>query len=207
MGLPTARNRWSTPAVGVPLRGGYDVAVTLRFLEGGDPWQSKVPHHLRHMSADNEELHKAYEEGIEVAKSWLGRSTRSTSNGEGGPGSRLQTEHSPIDGDVPSASSRRAPARTSGRGRRGEGGVPRVGEPPVAGAGRDHAQGRRPDHRASQRARGAHGDGGRQEPARGARRRRGDGRPDPLLRQGDGGARRLRARRCGDRLAAASTTT
>ena len=37
-----------------------------------------------------------------------------------------------------------------------------------------------------------HGDRGRQEPDRGARRGRGVGRPDPLLRADDGGQRRLR---------------
>ena len=65
------------PAVGVPLRGGYDVAVTLRFLEGGDPWQTRVPHHYATMSADNEELHEAVRAGIEDAKSWLGQRSRS----------------------------------------------------------------------------------------------------------------------------------
>src|SRR4051812_42351234 len=29
-------------SVGVPRRGGYNVAVTLRFLEGGDPWLSRA---------------------------------------------------------------------------------------------------------------------------------------------------------------------
>ena len=54
--------------------------------------------------------------------------------------------------------------------------------------------GRRAHLRAPDGVRGAHGDRGRQEPPRGARRGRGSGRPDPLLRRRLRAQRRLRPR-------------
>ena len=62
----------------------------------------------------------------------------------------------------------------------------RVGSPRVAGAGPDPAQGRRRDGGPAVRPRGAHGLRGRQEPARGARRRPGDRRADPVELRRDG---------------------
>jgi hypothetical protein len=38
------------------------------------------------MSADNEELHKLYDQGIEKAKSWLGQKHQLFVNGEGRDG-------------------------------------------------------------------------------------------------------------------------
>jgi len=50
------------------------------------------------MSADNEELHQAYEKGIDVAKSWLGQQHPFYVNGEARTGSGYKTATSPIDG-------------------------------------------------------------------------------------------------------------
>jgi 1-pyrroline-5-carboxylate dehydrogenase len=52
------------------------------------------------MSADNEELHAAYEQGIETAKSWLGQKHPFHVNGEDRWGDGLDEERSPIDRDV-----------------------------------------------------------------------------------------------------------
>ena len=52
------------------------------------------------MSADNEELHKAYERGIEVARSWLGQKHPLYVNGEAREGSGHRAVSSPIDGTV-----------------------------------------------------------------------------------------------------------
>ncbi|MGH2660552.1 MAG: hypothetical protein ACRDHS_13060, partial [Actinomycetota bacterium] len=52
------------------------------------------------MSADNEELHKAYDRGIEVARSWLGQRHPFSVNGEPREGSGHKAEVSPIDKDV-----------------------------------------------------------------------------------------------------------
>ncbi len=50
------------------------------------------------MSADNEDLHKGYEEGIEVARSWLGQKHPLYVNGEARWGSGTKEARSPIDG-------------------------------------------------------------------------------------------------------------
>ena len=52
------------------------------------------------MSADNEELHKAYDRGIEVARSWLGQKHPFYVNGEARQGSGVKEERSPIDQDL-----------------------------------------------------------------------------------------------------------
>jgi 1-pyrroline-5-carboxylate dehydrogenase len=52
------------------------------------------------MSADSEELHKAYEQGIEVAKSWLGRKHPLYVNGEAREGSGHKEVRSPIDAEI-----------------------------------------------------------------------------------------------------------
>jgi 1-pyrroline-5-carboxylate dehydrogenase len=52
------------------------------------------------MSADNEELHAAYDHGIEVAKSWLGQKHPFYVNGEERWGEGVDEERSPIDHDV-----------------------------------------------------------------------------------------------------------
>jgi 1-pyrroline-5-carboxylate dehydrogenase len=52
------------------------------------------------MSADNEELHAAYERGVEVARSWLGQKHPFYVNGEERWGEGLDEERSPIDRDV-----------------------------------------------------------------------------------------------------------
>lgn len=52
------------------------------------------------MSADNEELHAAYEEGIQAATSWLGQEHRFYVNGEAREGEGYDEERSPIDRDI-----------------------------------------------------------------------------------------------------------
>jgi 1-pyrroline-5-carboxylate dehydrogenase len=52
------------------------------------------------MSADNEELHKLYDQGIEVARSWLGQKHSLYVNGQAREGSGHKGAHSPIDGAV-----------------------------------------------------------------------------------------------------------
>lgn len=52
------------------------------------------------MSADNEELHKLYDQGIEIATSWLGQKHPLYVNGEAREGSGHKEARSPIDGRV-----------------------------------------------------------------------------------------------------------
>jgi 1-pyrroline-5-carboxylate dehydrogenase len=52
------------------------------------------------MSADNEELHDAYERGLETAKSWLGQKHPFYVNGEAREGEGYDEERSPIDRDM-----------------------------------------------------------------------------------------------------------
>jgi 1-pyrroline-5-carboxylate dehydrogenase len=52
------------------------------------------------MSADNEELHAAYERGIETAQSWLGQKHPFYVNGEAREGETYDEERSPIDRDI-----------------------------------------------------------------------------------------------------------
>ena len=52
------------------------------------------------MSADNEELHKGYEEGIEEAKEELGRFHPAVVNGEERQGDGSYELRSPIDQDI-----------------------------------------------------------------------------------------------------------
>jgi 1-pyrroline-5-carboxylate dehydrogenase len=52
------------------------------------------------MSADNEELHKLYDEGIEKARSWLGQKHPLFVDGEARDGSGYKQARSPIDGAV-----------------------------------------------------------------------------------------------------------
>jgi 1-pyrroline-5-carboxylate dehydrogenase len=52
------------------------------------------------MSADNEELHELYDQGIEKARSWLGQKHQLFVNGQGRDGSGFKEARSPIDGTV-----------------------------------------------------------------------------------------------------------
>jgi 1-pyrroline-5-carboxylate dehydrogenase len=52
------------------------------------------------MSADNEDLHNAYEHGIETARSWLGQQHPFFVNGEAREGEGYDEERSPIDRDI-----------------------------------------------------------------------------------------------------------
>jgi 1-pyrroline-5-carboxylate dehydrogenase len=52
------------------------------------------------MSADNEELHRLYDQGIETARSWLGKDHPLYVNGEAREGSGYKDTRSPIDGTL-----------------------------------------------------------------------------------------------------------
>src|SRR5438309_1830480 len=52
------------------------------------------------MSADNEELHAAYEKGAETARSWLGQKHPFFVNGEAREGDGYAEERSPIDSEI-----------------------------------------------------------------------------------------------------------
>jgi 1-pyrroline-5-carboxylate dehydrogenase len=52
------------------------------------------------LSADNEELHTAYEQGIDTAKSWLGQQHSFYVNGEARQGEGHDEERSPVDHDI-----------------------------------------------------------------------------------------------------------
>src|SRR5690349_16802134 len=52
------------------------------------------------MSADDPELHAAYEAGVETARSWLGQKHPFYVNGEAREGEGYDEERSPIDRDV-----------------------------------------------------------------------------------------------------------
>ena len=144
------------------------------------------------LSADNEDLQRAYDEAAERVRSELGKDYPVIVNGEerwtrgavrGALAHRQGHRHRPL-------LSGRALGRQ--RCRRGREGVPAgMGSDRVAGA-RAHPAGRRRRHGGpSVRPRRDDGLRGGQEPARGARRRPGDGRADPLELRRDGEARRL----------------
>ena len=78
------------------------------------------------------------------------------------------------------------------RGRRSAGRPAGLGRGALARAPRDRPSRGRVHQRPPDGVLRRHGDRGRQEPDRGARRGRGVGRPPPLLRPDDGGQRRLR---------------
>jgi len=72
------------------------------------------------MTADNDDLHKAYDEGIEVARSWLGQKHPLFVDGEAREGSGYKAAHSPIHGSSPprrrhSTRGRTAPGKTASR--------------------------------------------------------------------------------------------
>jgi len=52
------------------------------------------------MAADSDELHKAFDEGLEIATSWLGKSHPFYVNGEARWNKDVAVEHSPIDRDL-----------------------------------------------------------------------------------------------------------
>ena len=155
------------------------------------------------MSADNEELQAAYDAAAERAKAELGKTYPVDRERRGALARRdlrraLADRQGHPDREV-------LPGDHAGRRRRGRGrqGVPaRVGPDGLEGARADPAQRRRHHGGAGLRPRRPDGLRGRQEPARGARRRAGDRRADPLELRRDGEARRVphadeRARRGG----------
>ena len=150
--------------------------VTRRSRRGGPMAEQGFRITYATLTADNEELHEVYDHGIEVARSWLGEKHPSFVDGEAREG-RGTRPRSPIDRD-PDRQVRARDARgRARRGRRGQAAFP-TGPTALAGAGRD-PRASAADIMSDQRNElvGAHGDGGRQEPARGARRRRGVRRP------------------------------
>ena len=62
--------------------------------------QSRVRITYATMSADNEELHAAYDKGLETARSWLGQKHPFFVNGEARDGEAYDEERSPIDRDI-----------------------------------------------------------------------------------------------------------
>ena len=144
------------------------------------------------LSADNEELHAAFEEGVKTAQAWVGQTVPTVVDGEARTDGEAFTLHSPNDAQLELAQVHSATERDVDDAVAAARPPSRPGGHALAGAGRPAAPGRRPDQRALQRAGRADGHGGRQEPARGPRRRRGVGRPDPLLLPAAGGQRRLR---------------
>ena len=141
---------------------------------------------------DNDELHAAFEAAVETARAGWAAHYKNLIDGAWRDGDGTFETRSPIDRDRSSGRSRRAraadvddaiaAARARSRpGPRALAGAP--GDPPRAAeliSERQMVFARR------------HGDRGRQEPARGARRGRGVRRPHALLRADDGGQRRLR---------------
>ena len=141
---------------------------------------------------DNDELHAQFEKGLEQARaharqepSQLGQRHRARRRGhvrEALADRRLARGHV-RQGHTPGC---------PGRDRRGARGIPGLVGATVAGARRDPAARGRPHQRAADDLRRAARDRGRQEPARGARRRRGDRRSDPLVVRHGRAERRLR---------------
>ena len=145
------------------------------------------------LSADNEELHAAFEEGVKTARAWVGETIPTVVDGEARTDGEPFTLHSPNDANLELATVHSATERDVDDAVAAAQAAFRclVGHA-LAGAGGAAAPGRRPDQRALQRAGRPDGHGGRQEPAGGPRRRRGVGRPDPLLLPAAGRQRRLR---------------
>ncbi len=52
------------------------------------------------MSADNEEMQRGFDEGIQTAKSWLGQMYPFYVNGEARQGEGVEEERSPVDRDI-----------------------------------------------------------------------------------------------------------
>ncbi len=80
---------------------GYDMAISEGSSgEEANPMAEGFRITYATMSADNEELHKLYEEGIETATSWLGQKHPLYVNGEARVGSGYKEVRSPIDSDM-----------------------------------------------------------------------------------------------------------
>ena len=131
---------------------------------------------------DNEQLHASYDAGLAIARGELGRDPRPLHR------RRVASRRRPL-----SRSARRSTARSSATSPRARGRtsgtpspppVPRLPVGPERPGSERVAIMRRMADLISERQMelaALMGDRGRQEPPRGARRRRGDGRPDPLL--------------------------
>ncbi len=64
------------------------------------------------MAADSEELHKAFDDGLQIATGWLGQSHPFYVDGEARWDKDADMERSPIDSDLVIGEFSKAPART-----------------------------------------------------------------------------------------------
>ena len=146
------------------------------------------------LRADNEELHAGFEARRRARpRASLGGHHRNFIDGAWRDGDGTFEVRSPIDRDIvlgTFATRHRADVDDAVAAARAA--QPAWAAVAVARAPRDPAPRRRPHQRPADGLLRGHGLRGRQEPDRGARRGRGVGRPDPLLRPDDGGQRRLR---------------
>ena len=134
------------------------------------------------LRADNEELHAAYEAGLEKAKARLGQHHQNWIGGAARDGDGVFELRSPIDRDslvgTFARGTRKDVQDAIAAARTRPAGLVRARLGAAAG---DPGSRRRADQRAPDGVRRADGHRGRQEPARGAGRGRGGGRPHPLL--------------------------
>ena len=146
------------------------------------------------LSADNEELQSAFDAALERARAELGRTYPMLIGGEERD-SRRDVRGS-LARSTASSSIARFPKGTRqdvARRHRGRAGcIPGLARHAVARSAGDRPPSGRADQRAPVRLRRPHGARGRQEPPRGARRRRGDRRPAALLQRRVREGRRLR---------------
>ena len=183
-GLRASAHRTTCPLI-LPLRASLTVGFTVMSTHFRVTYAT--------LSADNEELHAAYSGGLRLAKSWLGSVVSPMVSGKPRTGGPLFTVTSPGDVSLALCQVHEATAADVADAVAAAGAAaPRWARTPWAERRHRAPRRRRPDQRAVQRARRADEPGGRQEPARGARRRRGGRRPHPLLLPAGRGPRRLR---------------
>ena len=144
------------------------------------------------LSADNDDLHTAYEQGLQTARSWFGSTLPVSVDGESRTTGETFEVRSPVDTSIVLCRVHSAtPADVAdavAAARRAAGSWAATPWQERVTLLRRRS---RPDQRAVERAGRADEHGGRQEPAGGPRRRRGVGRPDPLLLHPAGEPRRL----------------
>ncbi len=160
--------------------------------EGALPMTEKFRITYATMSADNEELQAAYDAAAERARAELGKEYPVVVNGEERWREDVYAEPSPIDKEIVIGRFSQATPEDVEDAVAAAQGVPaRVGPHGLAGARADPPHRRRHHGGARLRSRRPDGLRGRQEPARGARRRAGDRGADPLELRRDGEARRV----------------
>ena len=175
---------------------------------GAPPMAEKFRITYATLSADNEDLQKAYDEAAERMKGELGKEYPFVVNGEERWTEEKYEEPSPIDSDIVIGRFSQATAQdVNDAVAAAKGVLARMGSDGLAGAGAHPAKGRRHHGGAPVRPVGADGVRGRQEPARGARRRAGDRRARPLELRRDREARRVPDADVAASARPASTTT